>query len=392
MKSNIFKILKYYISGFFNEKNAKDIIFMGYNALHFNFNSPYLFEYYRTNHPEYNVYFILNDKDDYAKYKKIYGDSIINSIDPKYIKLIFKAGTWITSGGLPFRVPFVNTNRVVVNLGHGMPLKGLGLDNRENTFIQNLGIKIIYSKFDLISATSSLFQTILARSYASTFKQVQVLGNCWSDEVINLKNPTEVLERLYPRLPEFKKAILYAPTWRQNSETKIFPFEDFDLFKFEEYLEKNQFIIFLRLHHLDKHNINRFSNTSRIILMNEDVVSDIMGLLSVFDSLITDYSSIIVDYLLLDRPALLLPYDEKEYISTRTLNVPLKEFQFYKTMNTTKEFEDTLEIALTKNHITEQQKKARDRFFLFKDNKNCERHFYAIKKFIENKHGRFKDS
>ena len=43
---------------------------------------------------------------------------------------------------------------VVVNLWHGIPFKGIGVANGENSVIQNILIRFIYSKYDLISATS----------------------------------------------------------------------------------------------------------------------------------------------------------------------------------------------------------------------------------------------
>lgn len=386
MMRNILTILFQYTKGIFKKKDISTIIFMGYNAEVFNFNSRYLFEYYEQNHPEYNIYFILNDKAAYNKYKKIYGDSIINSLEKKNIKLIFSAGTWITSGGLPFRLPFVNKKRVVVNLGHGMPLKGLGLDNKENTFIQNLGIRAIYSQYDLISATSSIFQSILARSYSSTNNKVPIIGNCWDDYVLKEKDARKVLTSLYSNLPEFKKTILYAPTWRQNAETWIFPFEDFDTIDFENFLEENDIIIFLRLHHLDKNNIDKYSNCHRIKLINQDIVADIMELLSIFDVLITDYSSIMVDYLLLNRPIILLPYDQKEYSSTRTLNIPIDLFNFYNNINNTEDLKYTLKMLIENPEVTQKQLDVLNQCFKYKDNQNCNRHYEAIKNLIEIKH------
>lgn len=358
---------------------------MGYNGEKYNFNSRYLFEYYKKNHPEYRVYFILNDIIEYKKYKRIYGESIINSTDEPNIKRIFSAGVWITSGGLPFRFPFINRNRVVVNIGHGMPLKGLGLDNKDNTLIQNIGIRLIYSQYDLISATSKLFQSFLKRSYASSNEQVQIIGNCWSDSVLNYKNPMEVLMPIYKSLPSFKKIILYAPTWREHSDTWIFPFKDFEISQLEDFLERNSLIIFLRIHHLDMHNISKYSNCKRVILMNQDVVEDIMDILSIFDILITDYSSIIVDYLLLNRPAILLPYDKEKYTASRSLNLSVESFNFYDEIINMKDFLNVIEKVASDNKITEKQNKTLDLFFKYKDKQNCERHYQAIKRLIEKK-------
>ena len=44
------------------------------------------------------------------------------------------------------------------------------------------------------------------------------------------------------------------------------------------------------------------------------------GILNIFDLLITDYSSIYIDYLLLDRPMVFLPYDKERYLEGRGMN------------------------------------------------------------------------
>ena len=53
-----------------------------------------------------------------------------------------------------------------------------------------------------------------------------------------------------------------------------------------------------------------------------------MAILNIFDGLISDYSGIIFDFLLLDRPIILLPYDESEYISERNVNFDFELFEF----------------------------------------------------------------
>ena len=64
---------------------------------------------------------------------------------------------------------------------------------------------------------------------------------------------------------------------------------------------------------------------SRIRLLNEDRVEDIMEILNQFDLLITDYSSIYIDYLLTGKPIIFLPYDKEAYLSDRGFNFPYDE-------------------------------------------------------------------
>lgn len=111
---------------------------------------------------------------------------------------------------------------------HGLPFKGIGLLNNENTCLQNLLIYWVYSKYDLFSSTSELFQQIFARSFSINSKSVKILGQPWNDQLWNENDKYEVLGDIYgDNLPSFYKVFLYAPTWRSGRCTSFFPFKDF---------------------------------------------------------------------------------------------------------------------------------------------------------------------
>jgi CDP-glycerol glycerophosphotransferase len=63
----------------------------------------------------------------------------------------------------------------------------------------------------------------------------------------------------------------------------------------------------------------------RIVPMQGDVVPEINEVLASFDVLITDYSSVYYDYLMLDRPTIFLPYDVDAYAKAPGFYVPFDE-------------------------------------------------------------------
>lgn len=376
-----------YILYEFSYRKKNVIIFSGYNSMKYNFNSKYLFEYFIKHASNYQSYFIINDDVLRESLNETIGNYFITTKKMKDLRLIYSAFTWVTSGGLPIRIPYVNRNRIVVNLWHGLPFKGIGLLNGENSCIQNILIRFIYSKYDLISCTSELFQQIMIRSFASNNNCVKILGQVWNDQLWEKNSKFSILQSIYgAHLPVTQKVFLYAPTWRNKHKTSIFPFADYSLKELEDFLEKHQIIICLRTHQLDINNIEAFTACKRILLLNEDKVTDIMSILNIFDGLISDYSGIIFDFLLLDRPIILLPYDKLEYISERRINFDFELLQFLDIPESMGSFLKQLLKVSNNFSLPDKQKRFKKVAHYYIDNYSSERHYNEIVRLIESKY------
>jgi len=383
------RIIAAYFRYEFAAKAKNTVVFSGYNNLKYNFNSKYLFEYFLANACQYKVYFIIDNDALREELNRTVGPYFITTKKFSHLAIIFTAFTWITSGGLPIRIPYVNRHRVVVNLWHGLPFKGIGLMNGENSFIQNVLIRFIYSRYDLVSATSELFQQIMSRSFAVPVERVKILGQAWNDQLWNRQDKVGFLCRTYDlsfkALPD-DRFVLYAPTWRATSSTCFFPFPDFSLERFQDFLEENRIVLCLRTHQLDSNNIEKYRSCRRILLLNEDKVPDIMCVLNNFDALISDYSGIIFDFLLLDRPIILLPYDKEEYVSTRKVNMDFSVLECVPSPQTMENFMAMLSSVGKNMPITPKQQRLKTVCHFWQDDRSCERHLNAIAELINSKY------
>ncbi|MCW3488832.1 CDP-glycerol glycerophosphotransferase family protein [Dethiobacter alkaliphilus] len=201
-----------------------------------------------------------------------------------------------------------------VQVWHGTGLKTIGLlkpsINKLSKFRKIL--KKEYTFYHLLALTSE-FQ-VKVRGKAFRYGTLLINGLPRNDMFFTKITSDDGLGcnyELIDRLIEYKQkglsVVAYTPTWRKHSEN----FDHLDLSSLNSFAQKNNIMLVIKLH--SKHNcdLDRF-NFSNII--EYDRYADVYPLLSLTDLLITDYSSIYLDFLLLDRPITFFPYDSEKYI------------------------------------------------------------------------------
>ncbi|EDS73367.1 CDP-glycerol glycerophosphotransferase family protein [Anaerofustis stercorihominis] len=116
-------------------------------------------------------------------------------------------------------------------------------------------------------------------------------------------------------LPQNKKIILFAPTFRGNTRYEAHYQDDLDFSILKEYIS-DEFIILLKLHPwvTKKYEIKE---DLKDFLFDVTDYSDINELMIISDVMITDYSSAIFEYSLLERPMLFYASDYFDYIDER---------------------------------------------------------------------------
>lgn len=111
-----------------------------------------------------------------------------------------------------------------------------------------------------------------------------------------------------------KKIILYAPTFRDEGKyNNVFDF--FDLKRFNEVLG-DEYILALRLHPKIKDFYKENIESSEKYIDCSDYPSE-QELMMMSDILITDYSSIMIEFAILDKPILFFVYDLDNYLTER---------------------------------------------------------------------------
>ncbi len=136
-------------------------------------------------------------------------------------------------------------------------------------------------------------------------------------------------------IPEDRKLALFAPTFRGNGQvTAHYP---------TEWIDWNELATQLGDEYVIGYKPHPFVSSVPAEVSSSDVFRDLSALrdtnrlLMATDLLITDYSSIIFDYALLDRPTVFFCPDLEEYISSRDFYYPYERYAFGPIARTTSE-------------------------------------------------------
>lgn len=355
-KYNIFRFLLFLfgiipsaISLCFYRRNDRIVFSSEFNS-QFNHNSKYIFLHMISSplYSNYELRFVINCNVKRLELTKRYGDYFITNNSISDILYILSAKTWITSSlETPISGCFLSFRRSVFHLGHGAPIKCIGLGEKYYNLLKSIYYRVIRSNFSYFASTSPIFDDAWKSCLNLTDEQIIRLPQARNDVVC--KKSTLTLNDTY-------KNILYAPTWRPFSDTILFPFDDFSLFELDDFLIQNNFRIHLRLHpNFESVISSDLVNLKNIEICRKADVEDINEVINDFDVLITDYSSIYVDFLLTEKPLMFLPYDLDEYEQRIGLSVDYMEFTPGPKPKTFLQFKSELRNLLTNDRYYKEE-------------------------------------
>jgi CDP-glycerol glycerophosphotransferase (TagB/SpsB family) len=196
-----------------------------------------------------------------------------------------------------------------VYLNHGTPLKTMGFEKAYH----DPAVANAAKTFGALTCCSDFEATLWARAYRLPPERIWITGVPRNDQLF-ARNPG-VLARL--GIPEDRRVILFAPTYRETGALADYlPVPGLDGQALISLLERHNAVMLVRPHYYEwpaaTATVARLGS-DRFATADEHQVSDVNELLPFVDLLITDYSSIYFDYLLLDRPIIFSCHDRESY-------------------------------------------------------------------------------
>ena len=205
----------------------------------------------------------------------------------------------------------------VLQLWHGTgSIKKFGQDSNKGR-LKELE-KRLNSNIDYLFVNSDSLVTEYASAFGIPVSKVFATGLPRTDWLINLvidKNRLERENEIREKISKAKKmdftnkkVVLYAPTFRDDEISA--PKLHLDVNSLVNSLPSDA-VLFLKLHPFVSKAFKEDISSDRIINVSD--YNDLNELMAVSDALITDYSSLVFDYIVLDKPMYFFADDIKDF-------------------------------------------------------------------------------
>ncbi|WP_090085794.1 CDP-glycerol glycerophosphotransferase family protein [Lentibacillus persicus] len=294
----------------------KTIMFESFLGKQYSDSPRAIYEYMKTHHPDFDMYWSADRR--HLAYFENKNVPYIRRFSIRWLLKMSRAEYWVSNSRLPLWIPKPG-HTTYLQTWHGTPLKRLAADMDEvhmpgtNTEKYKRNFLQASSKWDYLVSPNAYSTEIFRRAFQFDKKMVES-GYPRNDFLINSNNE-ETIRQIKQKigLPEHKKVMLYAPTWRDNQ------FYSRGKYKFNLEMDLDQmraglgedYILLLRLHYLVAENLDLTGYDD--FVYDVSAHEDIRELYLISDMLITDYSSVFFDYANLKRPMLFYVYDIDDY-------------------------------------------------------------------------------
>lgn len=291
--------------------------------------NPYaLYEYIRRNTEHDTAWILKKDERYYGLKDRGIPCAVYNTLEGN--QLLDRADYVITNSytfpNLPKR-----EGQIFVNLWHGSGIKAHDYFNHDMNPLHAKKLERFFEKIDLMCVHSLDDRFKLAAQLHYDLRRCYVTGQARLDCVKTSDGAGKLKKLFGERLGNYQRYIFFAPSFRANMSShsgvvfsdNIFRLAEYDDSRLNAFLEKYNAALIYKLHPVEqtafsgrKFQMSRhcFELTDQM-LFDADIRYD--ELLNAFDVMMSDYSSIVYDYLLLNRPVVYLIPDYEEYTTER---------------------------------------------------------------------------
>ncbi len=362
-----------YPFSFLVPRSKKQLVFGSYRGS-FCDNSKYLYLYALTQLKDKQISWLSVNRQTVKRLRSL-GLPAYWVLSPIGAWKALRAKYWFVSAYTSDIMYCLSGHATVVNLWHGVGLKYCEFNITTGPLVDRYVKKTFKERFyhpesfrrpDYLLSSTECQTRMMSTAFRVPVEYCMELG--YPRNEILTQTQKEILDfvqryepdstlQLITKIKEYNAVYIYMPTWR-DSQKDVFA-QHMDLRELSEVLKKQNAILLLKPH--PNTIVDNIYQVDNIVLIERTV--DIYGVLPFTDVLITDYSSILYDYILMpDKQVILYLYDYNEYVKERDFYYPFDENVVGKKVDS---LETLVEVINKQDYVMEEQERQRilDRFW-----------------------------
>lgn len=342
--------------GLFIKTDPNLILFVSYGGQKYDDSPRVVYEYLKKNpiSPEHRYIWAFIEPEQFPQISdKVRVDTL------SYYLTALRAGIWITNSSASRGLNFKKKQTKNYMFTHGMTgIKKIGADIQSADKAFKIGFQ---ESFDAIFVEGKKEIPLLVQAWEKKPEVFRTTGLPRNDDLATVTDEEILSIRKKLALPEGKKVILYAPTFREFSRTgdgRNALGIPIDFEKWERKLS-DEYVMLVTAHYEVAKLLDELPKNSFVInAFKYPVLND---LIKVSNILISDYSSIVFDYAIMERPIFCYGYDYESYAVERGLYTDLDKLFFNGVLRSEEALLDAIvtmdydaQCTYTRNHIKDE--------------------------------------
>jgi CDP-glycerol glycerophosphotransferase (TagB/SpsB family) len=341
-------------------------------------NSYYFFKYAYENHPDENIYYVIDKSSSDYVYLKGMEDRVISFMSLKHLLYLYASKLFVSSEAKGHAYILRKQNGALRNI----------VNEKKFVFLQHgvLGFKKVDAIFrkdsnngaNLFVTSSEIERNIVTNNFRYDKEDVVVTGLCRWDALVDKSNHSD------------GKEILLMPTWRSwlddVPDSKFVESEYYHNYikllnskRLNRLLESYDILIHFYIHPKFKAYIDKFETNNKNIKLYQFGEEKVNELLMRSDLLITDYSSVAWDQYYQKKPVIFYQFDHNTYEILQGSYIEMDKNLFGDRVFDFNQLLHTIETYIDRDFVEKEKYAAmRDQYFEHVDRDNSKRNFAEI--------------
>ncbi|MCM1160431.1 MAG: CDP-glycerol glycerophosphotransferase family protein [Roseburia sp.] len=255
------------------------------------------------------------------------GYKLVRYQSKEFYQAALTAKVFLYNMRIPGEIPF-RKEQVVISTGHGGgAYKKLLLDTPNILDIDKKTIEFSTKNTTIFVSSCKKYTKCVIRGAYAYDGEVLETGMPRNDDLVNGNYEEGRKVREYFHIPKENKIIIYAPTYRKGTRTaNDYGIDAEGIVQAAKERFGGQWTFMYRMHYFIKTELPEVTKDYHVV--DATHYSDMQDLIKAADILITDYSSCVWDFSLMDKPCFLYATDIDEYLEKQGFYTDVYDWHF----------------------------------------------------------------